>query len=185
MQTVRWKFFINFEKDEAWLNEMAKKGLALNGYALCRYTFTDCSPGEYTYRIEFLRYYSSHPESQQYLSFLAENGVEHVASWARWGYFRKRTEGGQFDIYSDVTSRIEHYQRVNVLWLFIMCSFFIQAICHTYIGIESLLSELERTSTMSLVYAPIFLLLGVALFFAWNSIRKKIKGLRLERQLRE
>ncbi len=117
MRHIIWKFFWNFEKEERWLNEMAAKGLALAGYSWCRYVFEECEAGEYNYRIELLEQLPTHPESSQYIRFMAENGAEQVASYIRWVYFRRKSAEGSFDIYSDLDSRIRHYRRVFQLWL--------------------------------------------------------------------
>ena len=94
------------EKEQAWLNEMSAKGLALVAVGLCRYEFEPCQPGEYQYCLELLKNSPSHPESRQYLQFVEETGAEHVGSYLRWVYLRKRTKDGPFELYSDNESRI-------------------------------------------------------------------------------
>ena len=39
MSRVVWRAFADFEKEEAWINEQAAKGLAFTRYKLFRYTF--------------------------------------------------------------------------------------------------------------------------------------------------
>ena len=96
------------EKEQAWLNEMAAKGMALVAVGFCRYEFEACQPGEYQYCLELLMNHPNHPESRQYLQFLEDTGVEHVGSYLRWVYLRKRTQDGPFELYSDNESRIKH-----------------------------------------------------------------------------
>ena len=115
-----WKLYMNYEKEEAWLNTMSAKGLAFTDYFLFRYTFEDSEPGEYIYRIELLENLPGHPESRKYLNFMAENGIEQISSWNRWVYFRKRAADGPFDIYSDIDSRIAHYKRIATLFFIVM-----------------------------------------------------------------
>ena len=91
---------------------MAAKGLALVAVGFCRYEFEDCTPGEYQYRIEFLKYVPTHPESQQYIKFIEDTGAEQIGSYMRWVYFRKKTADGPFDLFSDLTSRIHHLNRI-------------------------------------------------------------------------
>lgn len=43
-QVVR-KFFMDFEKEEAWLNEMSAKGLALVEHSWARYVFEESAKG--------------------------------------------------------------------------------------------------------------------------------------------
>ncbi len=111
----KWFWLWEFEKEEKWLNEMASKGLALAGVGLAQYTFEESSPGEYTIRLEMLKDFPSHPESQRYIRFLEETGAEHIATLSRWVYFRKKAEGARFNLFSDIDSRIRHLNRM--LWI--------------------------------------------------------------------
>jgi len=186
MTHARWKVFVNYEKEEVWLNEMAAKGFAFVDFILCRYTFMDCEPGEYTYRIELLENLSSTHESKRYLSFMAENGVEHIASWARWVYFRKRASDGVFDIYSDIESRIVHYRRISILWLVLMFCFLIMAVTQLMPGIDYLLSgQYVSSLAFHLTLGAFFLCFTATVLINWNQLRRKIKQLKLEKQLRE
>ncbi len=64
---------------------------ALRGFLFFgRYLFEKGSPGAYVYRIELLQYMPGHPEGAAYLEFLAESGIEVVASSLRWVYLRKK-----------------------------------------------------------------------------------------------
>ena len=109
----KWFWAWDFEKEEKWFNELAAKGLHLNGVGFCRYTFEDGTPGEYVYRLEMLPSWPSHAESVQYIRFLEETGAEHVGSLMRWVYFRKKVgENGGFDLFSDIGSRITHLNRI-------------------------------------------------------------------------
>ncbi|MEG1434816.1 MAG: DUF2812 domain-containing protein [Gordonibacter sp.] len=49
---------------------------------------------------------------QEYLRFMEDAGIEQVASLGRWIYFRKRTDGGAFELFSDIDSRIKHLWRI-------------------------------------------------------------------------
>ncbi|WP_442904154.1 DUF2812 domain-containing protein [Gordonibacter sp.] len=43
---------------------------------------------------------------------MEDAGIEQVASLGRWIYFRKRTDGGAFELFSDIDSRIKHLWRI-------------------------------------------------------------------------
>lgn len=116
MEKVIRKWYSHYEKEEKWLNELSAQGLVLTKYTWCKYTFEDSAPGEYIYRIELLENSVSHPKSQEYIAFLGDMGVEHVSSYSRWAYFRKKAAEGSFDLYSDRELRIVHYQRIVRLW---------------------------------------------------------------------
>ncbi len=108
-RTVHKAFLVwNFDKEEKWLNEMAAKGLCLVSVGFCKYEFEDCEPGEYKVRLQLLENNHNAPESQKYIEFLESTGVEHIGSFMRWVYFRKKTAYGEFALFSDNTSQIQY-----------------------------------------------------------------------------
>ena len=104
-----WKWFWvwDFEKEEAWFNEMAMNGWALVAVGFCKYTFERTEPGEYQVRLEL------RGADPGYISFLQETGAEYVGRWFQWIYSRKRSDFGPFDVYSDIDSRIDHLNRIG------------------------------------------------------------------------
>ena len=112
-KTIRkWFWAWDFDKEEQWLNEMAAKGLCLVGVGWCKYEFEDCLPGEYHVRLELLQEKPTHPESIKYVEFLEKTGAEHVGSYMRWIYMRKKAADGVFQMFSDYASRIRHLTRI-------------------------------------------------------------------------
>lgn len=118
MKKVVYRLFMDYEKEEKWLNEMAARGLHLVGLTLCRYLFEVGEPGIYRYKIQLLDQLPNHPESQSYLHFLEDNGVEYVDSSARWVYLRTKSEDGINMMHSDVKSRLS--QQKSIFSMFIM-----------------------------------------------------------------
>ena len=110
MRTVIKKVFWiwEFDKEEKWLNEMAAKGLALVSVGFCKYEFEDCVPGEYRICLQLLDKLPNHPESQKYIEFLEETGAEHVGSFTRWVFFRKKASQGDFNLFSDIDSKVKY-----------------------------------------------------------------------------
>lgn len=112
-KTIRkWFWLWDFDKEEQWLNEMAARGLCLVSVGWCRYEFEDCVPGEYSIRLELLKEKPMHPESVKYMEFLEETGAEHVGSYMRWVYMRKKKTDGEFQLLSDNESRIRQLTRI-------------------------------------------------------------------------
>ena len=108
-QTIHKFFFVwDFDKEEKWLNELAVKGLALVSVGFCKYEFEDCIPGEYKICIQLLDKLPKHPESRKYIEFMEETGAEHVGSFTRWVYFRKKAAEGDFQLFSDNTSKTKY-----------------------------------------------------------------------------
>lgn len=174
MKTIIRKIYVNYEKEEKWLNEMSAKGYALVDYSFCRYVFTDCEPGEYIYRIELLENMPSHPMSKKYLSSMEENGIEHIASYVRWVYFRKKAADGAFDIHSDINSKISHYQRIQQLYAVVL-----------FMGFANVIIGLSSHHSMNILNLIIGCSL-LSLFFTLSyQLRKKINFLKKEKNIRE
>lgn len=106
------KLFFNYQKEEKWINEMAASGWHLVGYKIGRYTFEKGVPGEYDYCIELLEDAPATEKGIEYLTFMEEAGIECVASNLSWVYFRKKSTGEPFMIYTDYASRKKHLQRI-------------------------------------------------------------------------
>ena len=108
-RTIRKLFFVwDFDKEEKWLNEMAAKGLCLVSVGFCKYEFEDCIPGEYRICLQLLDKLPKHPEMQKYIEFMEQTGAEHIGSFTRWVYFRRKASDGDFELFSDNTSRIKY-----------------------------------------------------------------------------
>ena len=43
-----YRIFVDYEKEEKWLNEMAQSGWALESFRLMRYVFKQVEPGTFT-----------------------------------------------------------------------------------------------------------------------------------------
>lgn len=124
----KWFWVWEFEKEEHWLNEMAQEGWALTCGGFCTYTFEKCEPGEYIIRVETL------DNSSDFENFMEELGAESVGRCFRWGYFRRKSELGEFDMFSDMDSRIAHLNKIgNDVKLLCLANLVI-GICNTFNG---------------------------------------------------
>lgn len=160
--TIRkWFWVWDFEEEEDWLNEMALQGWALDGVGFATFRFISCEPGSYTIRLEM------HGHDSDYLGFLEETGVEYLGRVFAWVYFRKKTEAGAFDIFSDIDSKIRHLDRICKM-LFV-------------IGMANLGIGLINPSSAG----RINLLCGALLMYALGRIHGKKEALKRERALRE
>jgi hypothetical protein len=187
MKHIVRKAFWDFEKEEQWLNDMSARGMAFTDYSWCRYVFTDTPDQQYIYRIELLENLPTHAESIAYLRFLEENGVEVVATYLRWVYLRKPASDGVFDIYTDIDSKIRHYQRINYFWTVFMIIEFAAAIPNLTLGITNLLMHepFGNFSYGNLIIGAATLSLAI-LFLALDlPLRRKIKKLRQEKAIHE
>ncbi len=89
MKKVIYRYFMDDQKEEQWLNEQCNKGFHLIKVQFSRYTLVECAPGEYIYRNELLSGLESRG-NKKYLEFIQESGIEVVDQCVGWGYFRKK-----------------------------------------------------------------------------------------------
>ena len=156
---------------------MAAKGLSLVSVGFCKYEFEDSMPGEYKVCLQLLDKFPRHPESKKYIEFLETTGAEHVGSFTRWAYFRKKASEGDFELFSDNDSRIKYVSKVIGLVSLI-------TIANWIIGINNVF--IARSFPSPTNYVGILNLL-IGLFGTWGMIRlmSKRKKMKQEGQLFE
>jgi len=163
-----------FDKEEKWLNECSAKGLHLCDVGFLRYTFEVGNPGAYSHKLELLENWPTHPESVAYIQFLEDTGVEMVGSILRWVYFRKKTEDGPFDLFSDIDSRIKHLNRIIFLFLPIM-----------FLEFSAGISNLFMQNSSNRFIGGLALFVGCLLAYGALVINKKKQRLKKERMIYE
>jgi len=171
----------DFDKEEKWLNEMSAIGLQLVSVSFGRYDFDEGQPGEYIYRMEMLKHFSSHPESERYIRFMEETEAEHVGSLKNWVYFRKKAGNGEFDIYSDVDSRIKHLEKIRNLTGICLS---VELICFLYY-IFAMIFFHEHLFEVITVVMLVLLLLVILMWRGFMKLQKKIKNLQKDFSLHE
>lgn len=171
----KWFWVWDFDKEEKWLNEMAAKGLALVATGFCRYEFEECAPGEYKVCLGFLE--SNHrAENEQFLRFLEETGAEHVGTFGRWVYLRKKGDGS-FGLYSDLSSRVQFL--TNVIRFIALV-----AGMNLYFGFYNLYLLLIWGNALSYAFVVSFTVAVLAGFGLWKLLQKR-KRLKTEQQIFE
>ena len=168
-----WKF----DEEEKWLNEMAAKGLCLVAVGFCRYEFEDCAPGEYRICLQLLENLPTHPESQKYIEFIEATGAEHIGSYNRWAYFRKKSADGDFALFSDNASRIKHLSAV-IGFIAIL------GLANLMIGINNLFLAISLPSPVNYL-GLINLALGLWGVFGCVRLLRRRKKMKQESQLFE
>lgn len=99
------------EKEQAWLEEMARQGWQLSDPTLL-YAFRKAEPGEYVYRKDYFD--KGKKEKEEYLSFFRDSGWECVcSSLDGWMYFRTPKKLFTTEIYTDPESRIDQLKRIQ------------------------------------------------------------------------
>ena len=162
-----WKIFLvwEFEKEEAWLNQMAMAGWTLCKVGFCNYTFEKTEPGEYIVRMEMRK------SDEAYREFMADAGIEFIGRVTQWHYYKKRSELGPFDLYSDIDSRIAQLNRIGkMLWL--IC------LANLIIGIANTINTYANFGWVNLLCATL-------LSYALGRIHGKKESLEKDRLLYE
>lgn len=131
---TKYKYFFDLEKEEKWLEEMAK-----NGYQLCNtpsfgYQFVKCPPEELQIRIDF-RQFKNQSSFQDYCSMFEDSGWIHIAGTISSGsqYFKKISfhthetnncpSNEDNEIFSDQASKAGRYKRISNMWLDLAIAF--------------------------------------------------------------
>lgn len=112
------------EQEEAWLSKMASEGYHLDKPVFpCVYRFHVGEPAQIVYRLDYP--VLKNKDRQSYLQLFEDAGWDYVGNMTGWVYFRKEVkQGEQIEIYSDVDSKIQKYQRL-VTYLVIFLPIFV------------------------------------------------------------
>ncbi|MDD7793574.1 DUF2812 domain-containing protein [Clostridium sp. 'White wine YQ'] len=110
------KFFIDYDKEEKWLNDMAKKGYELED-VIFTYKFRKVKPENAIIRIDF-RKFKNQEDFIDYSTLFEDSGWKHIAGSKFYGaqYFKKVSENSQEDIFSDAMSKAGKYKRLSNMW---------------------------------------------------------------------
>lgn len=179
------KWFINPDKEEQWLNEMAQKGVGLERYSFCKYEFAEIKPGEYTYKIQLLEEASDTTKSQEYLQFLEEMDITCVTRDRQWIYLRKAAVNGPIELYSDIDSKLSYYKKVHYFywsWIYIELG----AGVLNVLAIKNLSNgRFSSMNRLNLVVGLLVLICLGILAYADYPITRQIKSLEDERKIKE
>ena len=101
--TVNW--FVDFDKEEKYLNDMASSGWAFwhtNGIV---YRFRKCEPGEFLYQIDFDEERSKEG-IDDYVVFRSQCGDRFVHQWKQKLYWKREAASGPFEAQNNVAARL-------------------------------------------------------------------------------
>ena len=105
------KLFVNFDKEESWLNHMAAEGNLVASVGPF-YSFAPVSPGSATVRIDY-RANMSATDYDDYKSLFLDAGWQHLAGSRSGGaqYFASSSGDANAEIFSEAASKARRYQR--------------------------------------------------------------------------
>lgn len=109
-----WRYYniAEYEKEEQWINEMAKEGWQLTAIGFCRYIFRRGTPGEYIYKLDVVERTASDEVKESYFNFLTECGIRVVGEFKDWIYLQKRAADGPFDMKDDTYAKLRTVNKV-------------------------------------------------------------------------
>ncbi len=119
-----WRFYsiADYEKEEAFLNEMARAGWNLTAVGFCRYIFRRGNEGEYIYKLDMVERTESDEVKESYFNFLTDCGIRVVGEFRDWIYLQKRASEGPFDRKNDPYTKLRQVNKVY--------SFSLRAVCN-------------------------------------------------------
>lgn len=109
-----WRFYsiADYEKEEAFLNEMARAGWNLTAVGFCRYIFRRGNEGEYIYKLDMVERTESDEVKESYFNFLTDCGIRIVGDFKDWIYLQKRASDGPFDMKNDTYAKLRQVNKV-------------------------------------------------------------------------
>lgn len=126
----KFKIFIDINKEEVYLNEMAKKGYIFKKYTQFGvYHFIKSDPQNLNYRIDY-RGFSKKTDFEDYKSLFDDSGWKHVygtkSSYNQYFLPKEGTEDN--DIFSTEESKAARYKRLINVCIYSSCIFIIYLI---------------------------------------------------------
>ena len=174
-----WRFYsvADYEKEEAFLNEMARAGWNLTAVGFCRYIFRRGNEGEFIYKLDMVERSESDEVKESYFNFLSDCGIRVVGEFKDWIYLQKPASEGPFDMKNDTYAKLRHVNKVY--------SFSLRTICNLlrlFAGIMVVLILLQLLSnnvSLSEFCSGVMLGVGVssliALVIIWVPIVNKLR----------
>ena len=108
----KWFWAWDHDKEEAWLSGMSRQGWHLRSAQIFGlYIFEQGEPRDYAYRLDYKS--TAQADMAEYVQLFRDAGWEHLGDMLGWQYFRKPVkEGETAEIFTDVESKVQKYQRV-------------------------------------------------------------------------
>lgn len=179
---IRINWFVDFDKEEEWLNKMSANGLCLwhtNGVI---YRFKKCMPGEFIFQIDFDEKKSS--TNEDYIVFRTSCGDKFVHQWKNKLYWKRITAEGPFESEDNVQAKLRMTNKaynyhisslIGLIWIMAL-GFLVCAPVGHYLLAESAWGEhicqFGLGLTGGILFAECMILIPVI-----NRLRKKMNEL--------
>ncbi len=181
-------FFIwQLEKEQAWINEMARHGYSLEHAGRLSFVFEETDPGKYTYKSLFLKGSSYSEANLKFFRFLEEMGIKVVCTinypGTCWVYTRGLTSDfpDGIEIYSDIDSRINNLKVTIGYMIFVIMLTLLSGLFNLWIALAPGRAFLPVNFTC----AMLCLALSVAAIIATVRFVIQLSKLKKERKIHE
>lgn len=113
----KFKYFIDYDKEEKWLKEMANKGYQLESVSF-GYKFRQAEPKDTVIKIDYRRF-KKQEDFIEYCTLFEDSGWQHIIGTKSSGtqYFKKMDHNSDEDIFSDKKSRAGKYKRLSNMFM--------------------------------------------------------------------
>lgn len=189
MRTTIIKMFYvwQMEKEEAWLNEMADKGLLLRNAGKFHYDFDEVEAGKYCIKLLMLGGGKNSAKNREYFRFLEDLGIRYTdginfpGACQVYLTMEKKDAPSDGDFYSDVESKTR-YNRVVIRYL--SFSFIVLALLGWW-NFHKALHSLNDFRVILFMLFGMICVLGVADLFMVIRLLIQNHNLKKERKIHE
>ncbi|MGE7998925.1 DUF2812 domain-containing protein [Lysinibacillus sp. NPDC093190] len=165
-----YRFFLDYEKEEAWVNDMAEQGWYLKHTMVGYFIFEKGESGQYIYRNELIK-----GKSQDYYDFLETMNIEFVSKFGYWAYYRKKTSEGPFELFSDSSSKIKYLKSINRLFILVTLLNVLIGFINLYIGLGESTERVVNTGVSFFNFVVVMIMCMQIM-----KVEKRKKGLQQE-----
>ncbi len=118
-----WRFFTvaDYEKEEQYINEMAREGWHLTAVGFCRYIFRRGEPGAYIYKLDMVERTASDEVKESYFNFLTECDIRIVGEFKEWIYLQKAASSGPFEMEDNTYAKLRHLNKIYSFTIRTLC----------------------------------------------------------------
>lgn len=119
-----WRFYTiaDYEREESFLNEMARAGWNLTAVGFCRYIFRRGNAGEFIYKLDMVERTESDEVKESYFNFLTDCGIRVVGEFKDWIYLQKRASDGPFDTKNNTYAKLRQVNKIYSFSLRTVCN---------------------------------------------------------------
>lgn len=163
---IKFRWYYDIDAEEEYLNKMSKKGYYLESFKCGFYKFKKIKETNYTYRVDLVPN-KPQQEIQEYIDLVKESGAKLIQNNGVWMYFRKK---GDFQLYTDVESQIDFYNRIKKM-------FYLIGLGESMIAIGQLSLYLSIKLNFNLFVTIFIGFIAIVFLFQVYKVDKKIKKL--------